>query len=272
MPVVLVGHVTKDGTLAGPKTLEHLVDAVLDPGGRALRDHPACCARRRTGSARPRRSASSRWPAHGLAEVADPAIAFLCAPNPATSGRTAGSGHGGHARGQPTAAGRGPGAGGAGRCQIPRRTASGPDASRLALLIAVLGRRAGHRPRRRRRVRLAGRRPERRRAGDRPAAGAGHSPPRSGTDRSTPSTVAWRRGRPARRAATRHRPRPAAARGGPARVRPGDRAQRRRSADGRRAWLARGRPRGDHCARRSTSASSHRSRARSGEPVMQGTA
>jgi hypothetical protein len=29
VPVVLVGHVTKDGTLAGPKTLEHLVDVVL---------------------------------------------------------------------------------------------------------------------------------------------------------------------------------------------------------------------------------------------------
>src|SRR5678816_4163598 len=31
--VVLVGHVTKDGTIAGPKTLEHLVDAVIDLGG-----------------------------------------------------------------------------------------------------------------------------------------------------------------------------------------------------------------------------------------------
>src|SRR6185295_11610746 len=31
--VVLVGHVTKDGTIAGPKTLEHLVDAVLELGG-----------------------------------------------------------------------------------------------------------------------------------------------------------------------------------------------------------------------------------------------
>ncbi|HCM54260.1 MAG TPA: DNA repair protein RadA [Candidatus Magasanikbacteria bacterium] len=29
MPVVLIGHVTKDGTVAGPKTLEHLVDTVL---------------------------------------------------------------------------------------------------------------------------------------------------------------------------------------------------------------------------------------------------
>lgn len=36
IPVFLVGHVTKEGTVAGPKTLEHLVDAVLslegDPG------------------------------------------------------------------------------------------------------------------------------------------------------------------------------------------------------------------------------------------------
>ena len=27
--LVLVGHVTKDGVLAGPRTLEHLVDTVL---------------------------------------------------------------------------------------------------------------------------------------------------------------------------------------------------------------------------------------------------
>ena len=35
-PVVLVGHVTKDGSLAGPRTLEHLVDVVLDPRRRPL--------------------------------------------------------------------------------------------------------------------------------------------------------------------------------------------------------------------------------------------
>lgn len=29
IPIIVVGHVTKDGTLAGPKTLEHLVDVVL---------------------------------------------------------------------------------------------------------------------------------------------------------------------------------------------------------------------------------------------------
>jgi DNA repair protein RadA/Sms len=36
VPIILVGHVTKEGTVAGPKTLEHLVDVVLslegDPG------------------------------------------------------------------------------------------------------------------------------------------------------------------------------------------------------------------------------------------------
>ncbi|HWB78451.1 MAG TPA: AAA family ATPase, partial [Nannocystaceae bacterium] len=40
VPVVLVGHVTKDGQLAGPRVLEHLVDAVLSFDGddeRALR-------------------------------------------------------------------------------------------------------------------------------------------------------------------------------------------------------------------------------------------
>jgi len=29
IPIILIGHVTKDGTVAGPKTLEHLVDTVL---------------------------------------------------------------------------------------------------------------------------------------------------------------------------------------------------------------------------------------------------
>lgn len=33
VPVVLVGHVTKDGEMAGPKALEHMVDAVLELTG-----------------------------------------------------------------------------------------------------------------------------------------------------------------------------------------------------------------------------------------------
>src|ERR1700704_3880218 len=44
VPTIIVGHVTKDGGLAGPKTLEHLVDVVLQLEGdggpyRILRAH-----------------------------------------------------------------------------------------------------------------------------------------------------------------------------------------------------------------------------------------
>ena len=34
IPVLLVGHVTKDGSIAGPRTLEHLVDVVCQFEGR----------------------------------------------------------------------------------------------------------------------------------------------------------------------------------------------------------------------------------------------
>ena len=76
VPVVLVGHVTKDGTLAGPKTLEHLVDVVLSVEGD------------RTGGLRLVRATKNRYGSteevgvfemaeQGLVEVADPARAFL---------------------------------------------------------------------------------------------------------------------------------------------------------------------------------------------------
>ena len=33
VPALLVGHVTKDGSVAGPRTLEHLVDVVIQVEG-----------------------------------------------------------------------------------------------------------------------------------------------------------------------------------------------------------------------------------------------
>src|SRR3989304_4809852 len=33
IPVFLIGHVTKEGTIAGPKVLEHIVDAVVEISG-----------------------------------------------------------------------------------------------------------------------------------------------------------------------------------------------------------------------------------------------
>ena len=138
IPVILVGHVTKDGSLAGPKTLEHLVDVVLSIEGD------------RTGGLRLLRAAKNRFGSTeevgvfemgegGLAEVADPARAFLAEHDePAPGSVVAPVLEGSRpllvevqalvaATGSPS----------------PRRTASGVDPNRLALLIAVLGRRAG---------------------------------------------------------------------------------------------------------------------------------
>ncbi len=58
--VFLVGHVTKEGGIAGPRVLEHMVDAVLyfeGESGSRFR----CCARSRTASVRSTNSACSRW-------------------------------------------------------------------------------------------------------------------------------------------------------------------------------------------------------------------
>ena len=138
VPVILVGHVTKDGTLAGPKTLEHLVDVVLSVEGD------------RTGGLRLLRAAKNRYGSteevgvfemgeRGLTEVADPARAFLAdhdAPAPGSVVAPVLEGSRPilvevQALVAPTAA------------PSPRRTASGVDPNRLALLVAVLGRRAG---------------------------------------------------------------------------------------------------------------------------------
>ena len=136
--VILVGHVTKDGTLAGPKTLEHLVDAVLTLEGErfaALRLIRA--TKNRFGSTE--EVGVFEMGEHGLAEVADPARAFLAEHDRPAPGSVV----------APTLEGSRPilvevqalvAPAGAGS---PRRTASGVDPNRVALLIAVLGRRAG---------------------------------------------------------------------------------------------------------------------------------
>ncbi|MEO8571519.1 MAG: DNA repair protein RadA [Chloroflexota bacterium] len=136
--VILVGHVTKDGSIAGPKTLEHLVDAVVNLEGEryaALRLLRA--TKNRFGSTD--EIGVFEMAETGLLEVADPARAFL-------------ADHGGSAPGSvvaPTLEGSRPllvevqalvsptGYG------TPTRKASGLDPNRLSLLIAVLGRRAG---------------------------------------------------------------------------------------------------------------------------------
>jgi DNA repair protein RadA/Sms len=136
--VILVGHVTKDGSIAGPKTLEHLVDAVLELGGE------------RSGTLRLLRASKNRFGSteeigvfelgeHGLEEVADPARAFLVEhAGPASGSVVAATMEGSRpllveVQALVAAAGYG----------TPARRTSGVDANRLALIVAVLGRRAG---------------------------------------------------------------------------------------------------------------------------------
>ncbi len=136
--VILVGHVTKDGSIAGPKTLEHLVDAVISIEGE------------RGGTLRLVRASKNRFGATdevgvmemveaGLREVADPARAFLVEhATPAPGSVVAVTLEGSRAllvEVQALVAPTGYG--------TPRRTAIGLDPNRLALLVAVLGRRAG---------------------------------------------------------------------------------------------------------------------------------
>lgn len=138
IPVVLVGHVTKDGALAGPRTLEHVVDVVLSLEGE------------RYGSLRLLRAAKNRFGSteevgvfemagDGLAGVADPARAFLAEHDAAAPGSVVGIALEGtrpllvEVQALVAASGYG----------TPARRASGVDPNRLALLLAVLGRRAG---------------------------------------------------------------------------------------------------------------------------------
>jgi DNA repair protein RadA/Sms len=136
--VVLVGHVTKDGSLAGPKTLEHLVDAVLSIEGErfaALRLVRA--AKNRFGSTE--EVGVFEMGERGLTEVSDPAKAFLAEHDgPAPGSVIAPTLEGSRPILVEVQALVAPGAIGS-----PRRTASGVDPNRVALLIAVLGRRAG---------------------------------------------------------------------------------------------------------------------------------
>ncbi|HVK89293.1 MAG TPA: DNA repair protein RadA [Kofleriaceae bacterium] len=135
-PTIVVGHVTKDGGLAGPKTLEHLVDVVLQLEGdggpyRILRAH-----KNRFGSTQEIGVFEMRGA--GMAEVANPS-AHLLAERPvgAPGSVVVASADGARpllvevqALVAPAAAG------------FARRTAAGVDNNRVSLLLAVLAQRA----------------------------------------------------------------------------------------------------------------------------------
>ncbi|MGB1723163.1 MAG: DNA repair protein RadA [Ilumatobacteraceae bacterium] len=139
LPVVLVGHVTKEGDLAGPRVLEHLVDTVVTFEGdrhHALRLVRA--VKHRFGSTND--LSVFEMAGDGLRGVDDPSHLFLADRRPGVPGSVV----------TPTLEGRRPIVVEIQALTTPappgvpaRRTSQGVDPARLALLLAVLTRHAG---------------------------------------------------------------------------------------------------------------------------------
>jgi len=136
--IALVGHVTKEGTVAGPRTLEHLVDAVVYLEGERL------------GATRLLRAAKNRFGStdevgvlemrgDGLVEVPDASRFFIESEQPPVSGSAVTIALEGTrplaVEIQALVAPAGYGS--------PRRATTGVDTNRILMLIAVLARHAG---------------------------------------------------------------------------------------------------------------------------------
>jgi DNA repair protein RadA/Sms len=134
----LVGHITKDGTIAGPRLLEHLVDTVLYFEGDATGEYRIVRAyKNRFGSV----DEICVFSMHdrGLTEIADPSALFLHGRGDRPSGSCV----------VPSLVGTRPvlveiqALVGETSYGTPRRLAANLDPARLAMIIAVLERRAG---------------------------------------------------------------------------------------------------------------------------------
>ena len=136
--IFIVGHVNKEGTLAGPKILEHMVDCVLYFEGE------------QTGSFRCLRAAKNRFGStneigvfemsdRGLLEVQNPSAAMLAGHPTGASGNCIACVMEGSrpllAEVQALVAKT--------QFGVPRRTAAGVDYNRMVLLLAILEKRAG---------------------------------------------------------------------------------------------------------------------------------
>lgn len=133
IPLWLVGHITKDGTIAGPKLLEHLVDTVLYFEGdrdRSLRILRAF--KNRFGSSN--EIGVFEMTASGLGEVANPSALFLAERPPAASGSVVTS----IVEGQRPLLIEVQALVSSSPLAIPRRQALGVDSTRVGLLAAVL--------------------------------------------------------------------------------------------------------------------------------------
>ena len=134
---VLVGHVTKDGAVAGPRVLEHLVDCVLQFEGDRYHEHRILRAtKNRFGSTN--ELGVFEMTAAGLVGVPDPSELFGTT-HPGEVGAAVGCALEGtrpmllevQALVAPS------------DLAMPRRVGTGVDPKRLAMIVAVLGRHAG---------------------------------------------------------------------------------------------------------------------------------
>ncbi len=132
MSTLLVGHVTKDGAIAGPRLLEHLVDVVLSfEGDRHARLRLVRGVKNRYGTT----DEVGCFELHdeGITGLADPSGLFLtrrAEPVPGTCLTVT-------LEGRPPRR-RGPGAHGRLPDPLPRRTTSGLETSRVSMMLAVL--------------------------------------------------------------------------------------------------------------------------------------
>lgn len=138
LPLILVGHITKEGMIAGPKVLEHMVDTVLYFEGE------------RHGAYRILRSIKNRFgstheigifemTADGLKEVSNPSQLFLHEKSQDQSGScVVATVEGSRPLLVEVQALVTPGAGG-----MSRRTVTGADPNRAAIIIATLEKKAG---------------------------------------------------------------------------------------------------------------------------------
>src|SRR4249920_3670988 len=138
LPTILVGHVTKDGSLAGPKVLEHVVDTVLYFEGHQHHAHRVVRAvKNRFGAVS--ELGVFEMTASGLRPVPNPSALFL-AERPAN---VPGSAVLCTMEGSRPLLVEVQALVSASTFGNPRRTASGLDPNRLSLLLAVLDKRAG---------------------------------------------------------------------------------------------------------------------------------
>jgi DNA repair protein RadA/Sms len=138
IPVLLVGHVTKDGAIAGPKVLEHMVDTVLYlEGERFIHYRLLRSTKNRFGPTH--EVGVFEMQAQGLVEVSNPSAVFLAERGSSVPGSVV------------TVAMEGTrpilheieALVSRSSLAMPRRTATGFDTGRLHLVTAVVGRRAG---------------------------------------------------------------------------------------------------------------------------------